>query len=356
MSERDNMRLSQKQREIVEATNHTIIVNSNAAVGKTALISERVKYLLNKGEDSKKIVVITFTTNAAEEMKIRLGDRLEDCFVGTIHSYANHLLMRAGFDTMRFLQEEKFDVLFEEVKKLDHFPEVKYLILDEAQDTDSTQWEFILEDIKPEYLFAVGDIRQELYGFRGSDVKTFLNLQNREDAKMFYLNENYRNGYDILRYAKWIMDRKEVPPEYADNSVWKSGIQGKVVRRQLDYNWIAEEIRRHDDYRDWFILTRDNQQLQRIKSELEKRKIPCSSFLQGDLTKDELAYEMNKNTVKVLTIHASKGLERTNVMVYGARYNSKEEICCTYVAVTRAKERLYMLSAPKHVNKTVNWE
>ena len=73
---------------------------------------------------------------------------------------------------------------------------------------------------------------------------------------------------------------------------------------------------------------------------------------------------MNSNTVKVLTIHSAKGLEAKNVMVYGALYYSKSEVCTTYVAMTRAKDRLYMLTAPKRreISKSktktnvINWE
>lgn len=342
----------------IDSPDELFVTNNFIVTHNTTILTERVKHLLINGVDSSKIVVITFTNAAAEEMKMRIGDKLADCFVGTIHSYANHLLLRAGISTSKYLEEGKFDRLFELTQKITNYPEVQHLLLDEAQDTDSLQWQFILKGIKPEYLFAVGDIRQELYGFRGADIKTFLGLRNRKDAKVFELNENFRNGYNILRYAEWIMNRDELPPQYHSSVIWKSGRQGKVTKTTLNFDWIAEEIRRYDDYRDWFFLTRDNRQLQTAKQELEKRRIPCSTFTQGDMSKAEIAYELNKNTVKVLTCHASKGLERNNVMVYGARYNSKDELCCTYVATTRAKERLYMLTAPKRDTKKLitNWE
>lgn len=298
------IRLTPTQKRIVECTNHTIVVNASAAAGKTRIITERVKHLLLNGADSSKIVVITFTNMAAEEMRKRIGERVEDCYIGTIHSYANYILKLNGCETDEYLQDDKYDLLFEEVKKVSYIPKVEHLILDEAQDTSAIQWEFVLDIVKPKNLVAVGDIRQELYRFRDSDVETFLKLTEREDAVQFNLSENFRNGYDILNYAKWVMKRPELPPYYEDNSIWRSELQGKVVRRPLDYDWAAQEIRSHDSYRDWFILTRSNAQLDTFMRELKKRRIPCSTFRATDLSNADLITEMNKNTVKILTYHA----------------------------------------------------
>ena len=71
---------------------------------------------------------------------------------------------------------------------------------------------------------------------------------------------------------------------------------------------------------------------------------------------------MNKNTVKVLTIHTSKGLENKNVIVVGATtflksYSNIEEIRVAYVAATRAKDKLIWMSGQKKKKVQVsNWE
>ena len=112
-------------------------------------------------------------------------------------------------------------------------------------------------------------------------------------------------------------------------------------------------------YGDWFILTRSNAQLEMIKTYLEKNDIPCSTFKRSQLTKEEFSKEMKANTVKVLTIHTSKGLENKNVIVIGAKLYQDEEVRLAYVAATRARDYLvWMMPEKKKKNKTKikSWE
>lgn len=85
--------LDEKQLEIVNATEPRIIVEAGGGSGKTRTLIERVKKLLNDGVEPSNIVCITFTNMAAEEMKERLIDvpGIGDCFIGTIHSFANRI-------------------------------------------------------------------------------------------------------------------------------------------------------------------------------------------------------------------------------------------------------------------------
>lgn len=357
------MELSKKQQEVVESKYSTTIVMSSAASGKTAVLTERARRILENGIDPKKLVLITFTNNAAEEMRKRLGKKAKESYIGTIHGFANYILLYNGINTYQYIQAGKFDELFEAVKKVEYIPEFEHLLLDEAQDTDDIQWEFILKLIKPKNLFVVGDIKQEIYSFNGKDATMFKQLYMLKDSKIFHLNENYRNGEAILQYASNLMYTK-MPYEYHDNSICCSNRKGCVYKMSLDYDNISNIIEKTDNYKDWFILTRSNAQLDEIKFNLEKRNIPCVTFRQADLSNSELSKVMDSNTVKILTIHSSKGLEAKNVMVYGALYYNKSEVCTTYVAMTRAMDRLYMLTAPKHGEASkskvktniVNWE
>ena len=66
---------------------------------------------------------------------------------------------------------------------------------------------------------------------------------------------------------------------------------------------------------------------------------------------------MKENTVKVLTIHTSKGLEADNVIVIGAKFYNTEEKCISYVAATRARNLLVWTRTPQKKKYAVNsWE
>jgi len=58
------------------------------------------------------------------------------------------------------------------------------------------------------------------------------------------------------------------------------------------------------------------------------------------LTAQELKDKMANNTIKLLTIHSSKGLEWKKVIVVGARMYNDDECNVAYVAATRARDKL----------------
>ena len=79
-------------------------------------------------------------------------------------------------------------------------------------------------------------------------------------------------------------------------------------------------------------------------------------FKQSNLTPQELAASMKENSVKVLTIHTSKGLESDNVLMYGdfpdvneineafIEKRGSEHIRIMYVGITRAKNNLVIVN------------
>ncbi len=110
------------------ATDRNIVVTAGAGTGKTTLLVERLIHLLLHRPEPLEIghiVALTFTNKAASEMKLRLRDRLiglrenaaarravaelEKSQIGTIHSFAAHLLrlypIESGVDPA-FQQDE----------------------------------------------------------------------------------------------------------------------------------------------------------------------------------------------------------------------------------------------------------
>lgn len=105
---------------------------------------------------------------------------------------AEHML--ASYDDMirlmtRFLEKEGHQKI---LKDLD------YLMIDEYQDTNRMQLDFI-KTLKIKNVMAIGDDFQGIYAFRGADHRIILNFYNDfEDAKMIKLVENYRSTDEII--------------------------------------------------------------------------------------------------------------------------------------------------------------
>ena len=99
--------LDKNQQEIVDSNEPRIIVEAGAGSGKTRVLIERVKKLLKDGVEPSNMVCITFTNMAAEEMKERLVGvpGIGDCFIGTIHSFANKIFKNSNIEYKLFNEE-----------------------------------------------------------------------------------------------------------------------------------------------------------------------------------------------------------------------------------------------------------
>lgn len=81
--------------------------------------------------------------------------------------------------------------------------EPKWIIIDEVQDSDKIQLDFI-DKLKGENtrLFAVGDPNQVIYSWRGSSLNVVYTLKHKYNAKELSLPINYRSSNAILEAAR----------------------------------------------------------------------------------------------------------------------------------------------------------
>ena len=356
------MKLSELQNEIVYSKAENIIVLASAASGKTAVLTERVKWLLEEGADPSKIVVFTFTNAAAEEMRKRIGEKGKDVFINTIHSYAFNLLLKYGLDVGKVAEEERFDDFFKMVKEnLGCIEEVDYLLLDEAQDSNLLQFKFI-DMINPKRRFIVGDVKQSIYEWSGARPDILFNMLDDPSYTVYNLNENYRNGPTILQFAKRLIGGSMFGDEpLIDDSICMNEFEVDQVA-EVTYNKdnLVYLIRQSGECGKWFVLARSNAQVDAIMYALTEAGISCDTFKRSQITAEEFQTKMAADTVKILTVHAAKGLEADYVYVVGvSKWNQKaEERRIAYVAATRAKKALFWA---KEFNKKrrqyiSNWE
>lgn len=91
------IKLSSKQQDIVSFDKGAILVKASAGSGKTRVLIERIKVL--KDKTKRKILAITFTNKAADEMKERFGNfnNVEkQLFIGTFHAFCQKVLENHG--------------------------------------------------------------------------------------------------------------------------------------------------------------------------------------------------------------------------------------------------------------------
>lgn len=358
------MEYNNVQKQIITTKESHVLVASAAASGKTKTLVGRIQYLLSQGISPEEIVAITFTNNAASIMYDRLGCP-NGLFIGTIHSYCNYLLRGNSIDTSKIIQEERFDELFQEIKRNpDCIKHVTHLISDESQDVSTEQFEFY-EMINPDNYMYFYDIRQELYRWRGSDSEYLIRKEKEDDVVVFHMRQNYRNSPEILRFAKKFLYR--LGPEYTDDSIpaKENGRSLNVLEGNYTPSEAVEALVRCRDtlftnWGDWFLLCRTNADIETFRFLLDKKNIPSDTFKQADLTNSQIEEKMKENTVKILTVHSAKGLESPCVLSYNIRAYSDDEAKVCYVSATRAKDFLIWAKMPskkkRKKNKIVNWE
>lgn len=92
--------LNPKQQEAIEHVHGPMLVLAGAGTGKTTVLVERIAWLIEQGHaKADEILAITFTENAAAELKGRVERRLgrhAAIWAGTFHAYCFSILKRSG--------------------------------------------------------------------------------------------------------------------------------------------------------------------------------------------------------------------------------------------------------------------
>ncbi len=85
----------------------------------------------------------------------------------------------------------------------------KYIHIDEYQDTNKVQNEIVeLLGSKYRNICVVGDTDQNIYGWRGAEIKNMLLFEKKyPDVKTFFLEQNYRSTKNILSAANKIIEK-----------------------------------------------------------------------------------------------------------------------------------------------------
>ena len=101
--------LDDDQRRVVLTDEDYTLVVAGAGAGKTTTVAAKVKYLVDKqGVDPKKILVISFTNKAVNELKHRIiGELHIDCPIATFHSTGNAVIHKQNPDKLNIVDSNK---------------------------------------------------------------------------------------------------------------------------------------------------------------------------------------------------------------------------------------------------------
>ena len=200
--------------------------------------------------------------------------------------------------TVRLLRENR-DILEAYQERL------RYIMVDEYQDTNSVQFELIrLLSGKYHNLCVVGDDDQSIYKFRGADITNILSFEETfPGAKVVKLEQNYRSTNNILEAANSVIANNAHRKE---KHLWSENGEGKEVsfiHYETAYGEAEDVIDKIQtsvhmgkyQYQDCAILYRTNAQSRAFEEKCIKKSVPYRlvggvNFYQRQEIKDILAY------------------------------------------------------------------
>ncbi|MFM8548373.1 MAG: UvrD-helicase domain-containing protein [Betaproteobacteria bacterium] len=182
---------------------------------------------------------------------------------------------------------------------------LRYLLVDEYQDTNAAQYDLLRCLVGPREAFtAVGDDDQAIYGWRGATLDNLRRLQTDYPAlRLFKLEQNYRSSRTILSAANRLIANN---PKLHDKTLWSELGTGDPIDVVPSANEEAEaesivmrlqahRFERRAAWRDYAILYRGNHQARVFEQWLRKENIPYvlsggQSFFERAEIRDLIAY------------------------------------------------------------------
>ena len=204
------------------------------------------------------------------------------------------------------------DLLFKCIELFRTDPEVlesyrdrfKYICVDEYQDTNTAQFEFVrLLSEKSRNICVVGDDDQSIYRFRGANIRNILDFEKfYPDACVVKLEQNYRSTSNILNAANGVIAHNT---GRKNKTLWTDKGDGdSLTFKRLDNAWeesryitsdIERRLRAGATYGEFAILYRTNAQSRILEEGLVMAGIPYNvvggtNFYSRREIKDILAY------------------------------------------------------------------
>ncbi len=182
---------------------------------------------------------------------------------------------------------------------------IRYLLVDEYQDTNASQYILIkLLAAERAQFTVVGDDDQSIYAWRGAKPENLILLKKDfPSLKVIMLEQNYRSTSRILRCANQLITNN---PHVFEKKLWSDRGDGELIRvircrnEEAEAERVATEIqticlKSQRSYGDFAILYRGNYQSRLIELKLQHHNVPYvitggTSFFASQEVRDIMSY------------------------------------------------------------------
>jgi hypothetical protein len=341
------------------------VIHGVAGSGKTMILGYRAEHLA-KLPSAKPILVLCYNKPLAQKLEAQfaakgLADRVH---ARNFHKWCRDQLVAYGQPVPQGFGDKMFTEMVDNVIRgveRKQIPSGQYqaVLIDEGHDLQPEWLKLVTQMVDPETnsLLMLYDSAQDIYSKCKARSFSFKSVGIQASGRTTILRINYRNTRQILQTAN-IVTSKFITPEEQDEdgvpmvqpvSCGREGSEPLVIRLpHLEgepakiADLLASAHQEGHAWGDMAVLCRKQRQMEDVARMLNERKLPHM------VRKTSRDYDGLGDAIKVMTMHASKGLEWPVVALAGVGQmpaegeDEKDEARLFYVAATRATQRLYI--------------
>jgi superfamily I DNA/RNA helicase len=345
------------------------VVHGVAGSGKTLLLAYRCEFLAEQKLD-KPILVLCFNVTLANRLQQIIAEKgIENrVIVRYFHGWCSEQARIYRLPTNRDLKGEQYidhlvnTVILAADKGIVPSAQYSAVMVDEGHDFSPEWYKLLVQMVDPatDSLLVLYDDAQNLYRKRKPKF-TSKSVGIKASGRTTILKMNYRNTVEVLslayEFAKSVLESGE--SEQEDGPIYvqpeSSGRHGhrpvfvKLPKFRNEIEFLIGQCHKlHQNgvrWGDMAVLYRSKFMGEETYDQLTKACIPVS-WLNRD--SNSRFQSFRDDTVKLLTMHASKGLEFPVVFIIGLGFmpntysTPAEDARLLYVAMTRSTDRLYL--------------
>lgn len=337
------------------------VIHGVAGSGKTMILGYRAEQLAKAAAEAKPILILCYN----EPLAVKLASMMEAKGLGervharNFHKWCRQQLVSYG-QPLPQQGSRMFDEMVDNVIRgveRSQIPSGQYLaiLIDEGHDFQPEWLKLVTQMVDPttNSLLLLYDDAQSIYERRRSKEFSFKSLGIQAQGRTTILKINYRNTKQILQTANLIAADLLTPEDKDEDGIpllrpvscGREGQAPMVIRLPSlrdEARKVAEQLAAaHQEGHAWgdmAVICRHYEEMDECAKALAYIKLP------HQVRRRSGSYAPNADSIKVLTMHACKGLEFPVVALVGAGQmpgdEPEEDARLFYVAATRATHSL----------------
>lgn len=341
------------------------VIHGVAGSGKTMILGYRAQILAKAATQAKPVLVLCFNEPLAVKLAAEMAAKgiAPQVHVRHFHKWCREQLVNSGQPI-----PEQSDSMFEEMvnnviraveRKQIKSGQYQAILIDEGHDFRPEWLKLVVQMVDPaaNSLLLLYDDAQSIYERHRAKQFSFKSVGIQAQGRTTILRINYRNTRQILSTASMIAADLLNAEDKDDDGIpllhpiscGRDGHAPTVIRLpnlRAEATRIAELFHSaHQEGRAWnemAIICRRYAVMEECAAVLKQRGLP------HQVRKRAGSFDPGADSIKVMTMHASKGLEFPVVALPGVGSmpgtgeDEKDEARLFYVAATRATETLYI--------------